>query len=969
MQGSVRLATTLVLSMSLGATATAAVNPKQTAPQVTPEDTRKILRTAPQLAPAAQEQPGPPYSLTISGGISLGAYEAGLNWVLTEWLKTKQPRWQKSTQPSGPLMGVTGASAGAINALFTAIRWCEASPDTSVDNNLFSTTWRSVGLDTLLPSSTDGYHGLADPAADPDFLFSRKQAFTGVLQELARRLGPATTPATYLSGCEIPVGLMVTKAHPRTIQIEGLRTKSQRFVVPLVAREDNGQLRFFLNSGIIDDARYQNLLGNMLWLRHGPDRQQVETRDVLAAVQASAAHPSSFGPVELGYCAEAGECPRSRQTPDAQCKALGQRLAGRHNGNGNGNGGEMVLCHEPFVDGGAFDNVPVGVAMAQVESRLFPTVTGSTPPSLPVRYLYMDPGIRRELPSAKRFPGVCSEDAVSAAAAGAEQRPSRDPIAELGTFVGGMYASARDYELHNVLRYNDWNLTARRLTRQTLDLTARACQSPSPPATCSAAGGPLDTQLDESLRKEADDVEKLESLGAVTEWGSARKQLFARLKDRLDALQASKEPLVVGARAQLAATMNRLGHTSPAGRRLEIPTRFAPITGDMISHFAAFIDRPFRDYDYYAGIYDGLYSATSWDCGKCEWDEQKLRMNRLLSDLRIKETGVGATNGAVAIYDRLLQMESAVREPPASAGVSASQPTTDKVMPASVQVLEAITAQQRCEQGGAPQGFCLADCRFSSFTAALPAEYRPEPVLAATMLAEGSRWWTVPAVRLADRLEVLQSQRNEQPDVSNGPGAKVLQVLGPVASLATHHAWYETADSWWFAPHSSASHPLLRVLAPHLVLSTSSDRAVSLGLLHYGLRTGALDAEGANRLALLGDLSLRAGFRPRPEDDDIAAIFSDRSIVALDVAGGPAFRFRNPWFNSLQLRAGLSLPSPNEPIYGRHAELAATFVQGLLRFALGCQTREIPLDAGCRDELYLSVGLNDLPGLIQHLLF
>ncbi|HUS63633.1 MAG TPA: hypothetical protein VMZ28_03780, partial [Kofleriaceae bacterium] len=29
---------------------------------------------------------GTPFSLTISGGISLGSYEAGMNWVFIEWL-------------------------------------------------------------------------------------------------------------------------------------------------------------------------------------------------------------------------------------------------------------------------------------------------------------------------------------------------------------------------------------------------------------------------------------------------------------------------------------------------------------------------------------------------------------------------------------------------------------------------------------------------------------------------------------------------------------------------------------------------------------------------------------------------------------------------------------------------------------------------------------------------------------------
>lgn len=59
---------------------------------------------------------GTPYSITISGGLSLGSYEAGMNWVFVEWLRHKRENGKAH------LTGVTGASAGAINALFSAIR-------------------------------------------------------------------------------------------------------------------------------------------------------------------------------------------------------------------------------------------------------------------------------------------------------------------------------------------------------------------------------------------------------------------------------------------------------------------------------------------------------------------------------------------------------------------------------------------------------------------------------------------------------------------------------------------------------------------------------------------------------------------------------------------------------------------------------------------------------------------------------
>ena len=52
------------------------------------------------------------FALTISGGVSLGAYEGGLTWTLVNYLRA-----------SGELnlSGVTGASAGSINALLPSL--------------------------------------------------------------------------------------------------------------------------------------------------------------------------------------------------------------------------------------------------------------------------------------------------------------------------------------------------------------------------------------------------------------------------------------------------------------------------------------------------------------------------------------------------------------------------------------------------------------------------------------------------------------------------------------------------------------------------------------------------------------------------------------------------------------------------------------------------------------------------------
>ena len=95
-----------------------------------------------------------PYSLTISGGISLGVYEAGLNWVIIEQLRNGRLSGDKMVR----LLAITGASAGAINTLIAALRYCEvkSSPST-VEDNLFNKTWRTIGVEGLLPNKETDY--------------------------------------------------------------------------------------------------------------------------------------------------------------------------------------------------------------------------------------------------------------------------------------------------------------------------------------------------------------------------------------------------------------------------------------------------------------------------------------------------------------------------------------------------------------------------------------------------------------------------------------------------------------------------------------------------------------------------------------------------------------------------------------------------------------------------------------------
>jgi predicted acylesterase/phospholipase RssA len=90
------------------------------------------------------------FSLVISGGVSLGAYEAGYNWAMIKMLNEIK-RSGKFVEPD--LRSVAGASAGSINALLSAMYWCQKDSvplKNSVDDNLFYETWVNLGIEDLV---------------------------------------------------------------------------------------------------------------------------------------------------------------------------------------------------------------------------------------------------------------------------------------------------------------------------------------------------------------------------------------------------------------------------------------------------------------------------------------------------------------------------------------------------------------------------------------------------------------------------------------------------------------------------------------------------------------------------------------------------------------------------------------------------------------------------------------------------
>src|SRR5712691_10399951 len=411
-----------------------------------------LIALALVAAPAAGARADDPgedqFALTISGGVSLGSYEAGLNWAVVRFLRLREREFNDprallpSRRPN--LVAVTGASAGSINALLAAVLWCEADDSTrnaSVDGNLLRDAWLGVSLDALLPDDPAAYRPddgvLASAALGPLIADVRREVFN-----------PGTL--RFRPGCARPVGITLTRARPEQREAAGLRASSQRAVLPMVLEVD-GAGRVRMRRQHLPD---RDATESVLALAEMPDPlgPYLDPESVMQALLASAAFPLAFGPRTLCECApscEDDEVPTSANCPgpDPAHPSGGKSCAAQSMLQA---GSELRVCRRRFVDGGVFDNAPVGLAIEQAEASVRPRLFH------PVTYVFIDPDVRR-------------------------LRPPDPPQAAAGTGQGAtgvlrlttdLVATARNRELSRTVEARHWNRTSRNLlTQMALALT------------------------------------------------------------------------------------------------------------------------------------------------------------------------------------------------------------------------------------------------------------------------------------------------------------------------------------------------------------------------------------------------------------------------------------------------------------------------------------------------------------------
>ncbi|TSC31684.1 patatin-like phospholipase family protein [Corallococcus sp. Z5C101001] len=277
-----------------------------------------VLITSQASAQAsAPTQPVPPTaaSLTVSGGVSLGTYEAGLLYYATT-----------SSQGARTLdlRLVTGASAGSLNALLTVMSACGVNAP-SPAQSLFWDIWIPIGFnDLFIPASTTALG-----------VFSRDQ-----LERRAAHIEQAWNRGLD-STCDVVLGVSTTRTAPRVLQVANGRLDlprlEEKFAIRIQGRGP-GQPPRATNYTTPESRRLELMLETDA---HG----EIPFANLRRLLLASMSFPIAFAPQMLRTCAS-----NASATPGV-CLPTEARS-------------------DLFIDGGVFDNTPLRLAVGLARDGL-----------------------------------------------------------------------------------------------------------------------------------------------------------------------------------------------------------------------------------------------------------------------------------------------------------------------------------------------------------------------------------------------------------------------------------------------------------------------------------------------------------------------------------------------------------------------------------------------------------------------
>jgi len=321
-----------------------------------------------------------------------------------------------------------------------------------------------------------------------------------------------------------------------------------------------------------------------------------------------------------------------------------------------------------FIDGGLFDNIPLGAAKALAEPGDQDGTHGSARAKSGRRfnYIYLDPTIRRSVQQTDGRTNTSAE--TSDPGDDANIKPAtyglRSQLRFLGGAIassrdyelyilGGAIASSRDYELYNLLRSGSW-------TNQVFaqaDKLSDAIRSRFP-----------------DLTLEEPELERLQVIMPECtnlfgrEWRNRRSfdpNIIAKANECVNTsaylleLQYRGSPLDWKLKTANEITRHR-------NVLIDWIVRLAVYIGeDKLAltaerqAFGAFVDRSFREYDYYAGVYDAVWGMASFACER-QFNQAvclPAQIHKTYLALRIQESLPART-----VFLNLLQREFAEKD-------------------------------------------------------------------------------------------------------------------------------------------------------------------------------------------------------------------------------------------------------------------------------------------------------------------
>ncbi|HET6284819.1 MAG TPA: patatin-like phospholipase family protein, partial [Polyangia bacterium] len=290
-----------------------------------------------------------PTAIVVSGGVSLGSHQGGLLHYLSQFLGSYSAHVRSHLDiknvdvPAGDIRVATGASAGSINAFLSAMASCRA-PVSQPTESLFFRTWIPVGMDGL--ARKEGVTAKAVLSRSPiDAAICRLRR----LWQPDFRAGCGDDDISYpLQGewgahaCKGELAFNVTRVVARDIPLPlakgggalSAKRQTEQFLVRYEKRAGSSEKPHFFPVAPPDGA--MRALYPLLGKKGAAD--EIDLEDVFKVITASSSFPVAFAPVTVPH-----------------------QL---YNQSADGNSGPTTFDDKSlFLDGGVFDNTPLGVAL------------------------------------------------------------------------------------------------------------------------------------------------------------------------------------------------------------------------------------------------------------------------------------------------------------------------------------------------------------------------------------------------------------------------------------------------------------------------------------------------------------------------------------------------------------------------------------------------------------------------------